>query len=152
MADVIVVMHDGVVKQAGSPLELYDRPANLFVVGFIGSPAMNFLDAKVTGGALVFADGQSLPVPEDASLSEGQAVRVGIRPEDLIVADAGLSLRVRVVEPTGAEIHIGAQMQDAPVTVVLRERHALHPDQSLVVAPLPERMHLFDPKTEARLN
>lgn len=152
MADVIVVMHDGVVKQAGSPLELYDRPANLFVAGFIGSPSMNFIDAKVTGGALVFADGQSLPVPEDATLSDGQAVRVGIRPEDLIVADAGLSLRVRVVEPTGAEIHIGAQMHDAPITVVLRERHALQADQSLVVAPLPGRVHLFDPKTEARLN
>ena len=152
MADVIVVMHDGVVKQAGSPLELYDRPTNLFVAGFIGSPAMNFLDAKVTGGALVFADGQSLPAPEGTPLAEGQAVRVGVRPEDLIVADAGLSLRVRVVEPTGAEIHIGAQMQNTPVTVVLRERHALKADQTLVVAPLPGRVHLFDPKTEARLN
>ncbi|MDD7972285.1 ABC transporter ATP-binding protein [Roseinatronobacter alkalisoli] len=152
MADVIVVMHDGVVKQAGSPLDLYDTPANLFVAGFIGSPAMNFMDATVTSGALVFADGQHLPAPEGAALTDGQVVRVGIRPEDLVVADAGLSTRVRIVEPTGAEIHVGAQLGDTPVTVVLRERHDLHPDQTLTVAPLAGRLHLFDPKTEARLN
>lgn len=152
MADVIVVMHDGVVKQAGSPLELYDRPANLFVAGFIGSPSMNFMDATVTSGALVFADGQTLPVPEGANLSDGQIVRAGIRPEDLIVADTGLSMRVKIVEPTGAEIHVGAKMGDVPMTVVLRDRHDLHPDQALTVAPLPGRVHLFDPKTEARLN
>ena len=152
MADVIVVMHDGVVKQAGSPLELYDRPENLFVAGFIGSPSMNLMDAKVTSGALVFADGQSLPAPDGASLSEGQIVRVGIRPEDLIVAEAGLSTRVTIVEPTGAEIHVGAHLGDTPMTVVLRDRHNLHPEQVLTVAPLPGRVHLFDPKTEVRLN
>lgn len=152
MADVIVVMHDGVVKQAGSPLELYDRPANLFVAGFIGSPSMNFVDATVTSGALVFADGQSLTAPSGTSLSEGQVVRLGVRPEDLIVAEAGLSMRVSIVEPTGAEIHVGAKMGNVPMTVVLRERHDLHPDQVLTVAPLPGRVHLFDPKTEARLN
>lgn len=152
MADVIVVMHDGVVKQAGSPLELYDRPENLFVASFIGSPSMNFLDATVANGALTLADGQSLPVPEDAQLKNGQAVRVGIRPEDLTVAETGLNLTVALVEPTGAEIHVGATLGQTPVTVVLRERHALHPDQSLTVTHLPGRLHLFDPKTEARLN
>ncbi|MBR3372215.1 MAG: sn-glycerol-3-phosphate ABC transporter ATP-binding protein UgpC [Rhodobacteraceae bacterium] len=152
MADVIVVMHDGVVKQAGSPLDLYDRPANLFVAGFIGSPAMNLMDARVSSGKLVFADGQTLPMPDGVTLADGDVVRVGIRPEDLIVAQAGLSTRVRIVEPTGAEIHVGTQLGDTPMTVVLRERHDLHPDQSLTLSPLPGRIHLFDPTTEARLN
>ena len=152
MADMIVVMHDGVVKQAGSPLELYDRPANLFVAGFIGSPAMNFLDATVRGSDLVLADGQILPVPQATDLHEGQAVRVGIRPEDLAVSEAGLRTRVRIVEPTGAEIHVGADLGDTRMTVVLRERHDLQPEQDLIVSPRAGDVHLFDPKTEARLN
>ncbi len=152
MADIIVVMHDGVVKQAGAPLELYDRPENLFVAGFIGSPSMNFLDATVAGGALVLADGQRLAVPEGVSLAEEQAVRVGIRPEDLVMAADGLRAQVSIVEPTGAEILIGARLGTAPFTVVLRERHDLAPDQTITVAPTPGRVHLFDPKTETRLN
>ena len=152
MADMIVVMHDGVVKQAGSPLELYDRPANLFVAGFIGSPAMNFFDATVRGSDLVLTDGQTLPVPQATDLSEGQSVRVGIRPEDLLVSDAGLRTRVRIVEPTGAEIHVGADLGDTRMTVVLRERHDLQPEQDLIVSPRAGQVHLFDPKTEARLN
>ncbi|MGY6705483.1 ABC transporter ATP-binding protein [Roseinatronobacter sp.] len=152
MADMIVVMHDGVVKQAGSPLELYDRPANLFVAGFIGSPAMNFLDATAQDGTLLLSDGQSLPIPDGVSLTDGQIVRVGIRPEDLIVAESGLHLRVSIVEPTGAEIHVGAHLGDTKMTVVLRERHDLHPDQDLIVAPRAGHIHLFDATTEARLN
>jgi multiple sugar transport system ATP-binding protein len=152
MADVIVVMHDGVVKQAGTPLELYDRPANLFVAGFIGSPAMNFLDATVRGNALLFANGEHLPLPEGAALTEGRKVRVGIRPEDLVAAEEGLTTRIAVVEPTGAEIHVGARLGEVPMTIVLRERLAVRPDQSLTVAPRSDCVHLFDPITEARLN
>jgi multiple sugar transport system ATP-binding protein len=152
MADVIVVMHDGVVKQAGSPLELYDRPQNLFVAGFIGSPAMNFMDAEVRDGKLLFRNGQRLELPEGASVVPGQTVRVGLRPEDLIVAESGLTATITVVEPTGAEIHVGARIGDLPMTIVLRERHALRPNDTLTVAPLPGRLHLFDPRTEARLN
>lgn len=152
MADVIVVMHDGVVKQAGAPLELYDRPMNLFVAGFIGSPSMNFLDATVKGGALLLADGQRLDVPHGVVLTEGQAVRIGIRPEDLTVAETGLQVQVSIVEPTGAEILIGARLGDVPFTVVLRERHNLTPNQTITVAPNPGRVHLFDPKTEMRIN
>ncbi|MBE0414663.1 ABC transporter ATP-binding protein [Yoonia sp.] len=152
MADIIVVMHDGVVKQAGAPLQLYDRPENLFVASFIGSPSMNFLDATFTGGELVFTDGQRLAAPDGVTLTAGQQVRVGLRPEDMIVADAGLTAQVAIVEPTGAEILVGARLGDAPFTIVLRERHDFVPDQMVTVAPMPGRIHLFDPKTETRLN
>jgi len=152
MADIIVVMHDGVVKQAGSPLELYDRPSNLFVAGFIGSPAMNLMDAEVRDGLLVFRDGQTLALPNDAVVQNGQTLRVGIRPEDLRFADTGLTATITVVEPTGSEIHVGAHIGDLPLTVVLRERHALTPGQSITVAPVPGCVHLFDPRNEARLN
>ncbi|TGD61612.1 sn-glycerol-3-phosphate ABC transporter ATP-binding protein UgpC [Tabrizicola sp. WMC-M-20] len=151
MADIIVVMHDGVVKQAGAPLELYDRPANLFVAGFIGSPSMNFFRAAVTAGALRLADGQTLPVPDDVRLADGAQVIVGLRPEELVLADHGLSAEVTLVEPTGAELHVGAQLAGQQITAVFRERHSLATGQAIKLAPLPGRMHLFDPKTEDRL-
>ncbi|MCC5955162.1 MAG: TOBE domain-containing protein [Natronohydrobacter sp.] len=100
----------------------------------------------------MLADGQTLPLPQGTNVQQGQHVRVGIRPEDLIVSDAGLRTRVRIVEPTGAEIHVGADLGDTPMTVVLRERHDLTPEQDLVVAARAGQVHLFDPKTEARLN
>ncbi|MBV8323361.1 MAG: sn-glycerol-3-phosphate ABC transporter ATP-binding protein UgpC, partial [Hyphomicrobiales bacterium] len=81
LADRIVVMHDGLVEQIGAPLELYDRPQNLFVAGFIGSPAMNFLPGRIAeGGVVALEDGASLPAPAGAG-SAGRAVTVGLRPE-----------------------------------------------------------------------
>ena len=92
MADRIVVMHDGVVEQVGDPLSLYDEPANLFVAGFLGSPAMNFLDATIkrNGGApsAVTSDGTALPLPGNAAGQDGQQVVYGIRPEHLDLTDA----------------------------------------------------------------
>ncbi|TGD41773.1 sn-glycerol-3-phosphate ABC transporter ATP-binding protein UgpC [Pseudotabrizicola sediminis] len=152
MADMIVVMHDGVVKQAGAPLELYDRPSNLFVAGFIGSPSMNFFAATVTDGALRLADGQSLQVPEGTSLAEGLQVIVGLRPEELVLSDHGLRAEVTLVEPTGAELHVGARLAGQQMTAVFRERHSLKHGQAIAMTPLPGRMHLFDPTTQTRLN
>ena len=152
MADIIVVMHDGVVKQAGAPLELYDRPANLFVAGFIGSPSMNFFPVTVADGALRLADGQTLPIPAGVSLTDGAKVILGLRPEELVMADHGLRADVTLVEPTGAELHVGARLADQSVTAVFRDRHSLAHGQPITLSPLPGRMHLFDPTTEARLN
>ena len=136
MADRIVVMHAGVVKQAGTPLELYDRPENLFVAGFIGSPSMNFFDATAGRGALQLSDGQTLPLPAGAALSEGQAVVLGIRPEDLTIAETGLEASIDLVEPTGAEIYVNATLGGKPMTAVFRERHDLQPrpDGSVMAA------------------
>ena len=99
MADRIVVMHDGVVEQLGAPLELYDRPANLFVAGFIGSPAMNFIEAKVASNngrpVAVSADGTALPLPASAPLQSDLEIVYGIRPEHLHLREQGTGSRGR---------------------------------------------------------
>src|SRR6059058_968819 len=107
MADRIVVMHDGLVEQIGAPLELYDKPQNLFVAGFIGSPAMNFLTGSIkANGTLAFEGpgGAKLPLNAAPSGSDGRPAVYGVRPEHFVIADDGAEAEVQVVEPTGAEI------------------------------------------------
>jgi multiple sugar transport system ATP-binding protein len=150
MADQIVVMRDGVVEQRGRPLELYDHPANLFVAGFIGSPAMNFLPAKLrraNGRAEVELEGgMRVPVPRDAAGEDGQAVVFGTRPEHLALAGAGSGLpaEVVVVEPTGADTQVFAKIGATEVTAVFRERHEFRAGEAIRLAPDHERTHLFD--------
>jgi multiple sugar transport system ATP-binding protein len=145
MADLIVVMRDGLVEQRGGPLDLYDRPANLFVAGFIGSPAMNFVAGKVRRGAVEAGDGVSLPMPRGASGEEGQSVIFGARPEHLSLANGGgLPATVVVVEPTGADTQVFAKFNGADVTAVFRERHDFRPGETIRLVPDHERTHLFD--------
>ena len=158
MADNIVVMRDGVVEQTGSPLELYDHPANQFVAGFIGSPAMNFLPGVVrrSGGTarVEFADGVSLPVPANAASAEdGRSVVYGTRPEHMELATNGdgVPTEVVVVEPTGADTQVFAKLAGIDVTSVFRERHAFHPGEVVRLRPDPARAHLFDAATGVRL-
>src|SRR3989440_11290181 len=99
MADRIAVMHDGRIEQLGEPLELYDRPATLFVAQFIGSPAMNVFDGVVKGGA-VEALGARWPARGG---SDGQKIKYGIRPEHLEPASSGIHAEGIVVEPMGAD-------------------------------------------------
>ena len=105
LADKIVVMNKGRIEQTGKPLELYYKPANLFVAGFIGSPAMNFLSATVKkGGALALADGQELKVKLPASCKSGDAVTLGCRPEHMTLGGNGaLKLKgtVDIIERLG---------------------------------------------------
>jgi len=153
MADQIVVMKDGLVEQRGRPLELYDHPANLFVAGFIGSPAMNFLPGRLKreGGAprVEMDDGLSLPLPANAAGDEGQAVLYGTRPEHLGLAPdgQGLPARVVVVEPTGADTQVFAKVGETEVTAVFRERHDFKAGDAIRLAPDPGRTHVFDAVT-----
>jgi multiple sugar transport system ATP-binding protein len=109
MADRIVVLRAGVIEQVGTPLELYDSPANTFVAGFIGSPKMNLIEARVTdvspaGTTLFFSGGASLAVPSQPALTAGRRVTVGLRPEALGVSDKGtMTGVVDVVEHLGSE-------------------------------------------------
>ena len=157
MADRIVVLNDGRVEQIGEPLELYDRPANLFVAGFIGSPAMNFLEATVArdDGAPVarLSDGASLPLPSEAPVREGQRIVYGVRPEhfDIGTDAAGLPAEVEVVEPTGSETLVVARLGAKEVQVLLHERRQYRPGQPVRLRPRLEHLHLFDHATGKRL-
>ena len=147
MADRIVVMNNGRVEQIGSPLELYDDPANLFVAGFIGSPAMNFLKGRLNGAAVAVGNGISLPVR--TKLESGRDVLVGVRPEHLAVAADGVPAEVVIVEPTGADTQIFCKLAGTDVTAVVRERHDFRPGESIRLKP--QLTYLFDPSSGARL-
>ncbi len=153
MADKIVVMEDGYIRQIGAPLELYDRPANKFVAGFIGSPSMNLLDgiARLGDRPTIEVAGSSMPIANANGLSDGQPVIYGVRPEDFALSDAGLPARISVVEPTGSETHVVSKTKGAEVVSVLRERQALSPDDAIHLAANPDRVHLFDPESGVRL-
>ncbi|MBS4047109.1 MAG: sn-glycerol-3-phosphate ABC transporter ATP-binding protein UgpC [Alphaproteobacteria bacterium] len=151
MADKIVVMHDGRVEQIGTPLELYDRPDNIFVAGFIGSPAMNFVRGKTNGGSFAADSGIHLPLPDKGGMQGGQPTVYGVRPEHFTLADDGAEAEVRVVEPTGSEIMVAARLGDADVIAVFRERHKFKPGDKIRLKPNPELAHLFDASTGKRL-
>ena len=153
MADKIVVMQDGVIEQVGSPLELYDTPVNRFVAGFIGSPSMNFVPASFNGAGKshVTVDGASIEVKPRASVTDGQKVALGIRPEHLDLADDGIPVTVAVVEPTGSETHVICRHADAEIVAVFKERHQFKIGQLLHLRPKPEFVHLFDEKNGERL-
>jgi multiple sugar transport system ATP-binding protein len=154
MADKIVVMHDGEVEQIGAPLDLYDEPQNLFVAGFIGSPAMNFLHGSVvreSGPWFETTSGRRLPLRPDTAAKEGQQVVYGIRPEHLHVSADGTEAKVVVIEPTGAEIQVFAHLDGESITAVLRERLPLKPGETVRLAPDVELVHLFDRESGERI-
>ena len=154
MADKIVVMHDGVVEQIGRPLDLYDDPQNLFVAGFIGSPAMNFLSGRLTGGdqpAVTLADGTAMPVENAPAASEGLNVVYGVRPEHLEMAAEGVSAEVIVVEPTGSETLLFVRINGQEVIVTARERHDVQPGQTVHLRPRADLAKLFDPESGQRV-
>jgi multiple sugar transport system ATP-binding protein len=156
MADRIVVMHDGIVEQIGTPLELYDSPANLFVAGFIGSPAINLIRGTLRrdGGRNWVATeaGVDLPLNGAASGQDGQAVVYGIRPEHLAPSDSdGLPVKVEVVEPTGANTFVYAELSGAQICGVFTERHGFNPGSMVRFRPQPDRVLLFDAGTGRRL-
>jgi multiple sugar transport system ATP-binding protein len=155
MADRIVVMHDGIVEQIGTPLELFDKPGNLFVAQFIGSPAMNVLSGTLRGGtdgAYVEALGSRWPVPSTVHGRDGQAVSYGIRPGDLSLADAGIAAKVFVVEPTGAETELLLQVGDAQLTLVMHGRTTARPDDTVYLDIAAAHAHVFDQASGRRLS
>ncbi len=151
MADRIVVMHDGIVEQIGTPLELYDRPANLFVAAFIGSPAMNLLEGRLDGQAFIAADGTSIALDRIPAGAGGRQVMLGARPEAFRLDPVGLEATVVTVEPTGAESQVLMRLASHDVMGVFRERVSVQPGQALKVSLDPGATHLFDSSTGARL-
>jgi multiple sugar transport system ATP-binding protein len=156
MADRIVVMHDGVIEQIGTPLELFDHPGNLFVAQFIGSPSMNVLKGTLRvadGRTWVEAQGHSWPVEALTQAADGLAVAYGVRPTDISVSTtgAGIPAKVIVVEPTGAETELLLEVGDSRLVVVMHGRTAARPDDVIHLEIAANRTHLFDDATGIRL-
>jgi multiple sugar transport system ATP-binding protein len=156
MADHVVVMRNGVIEQQGRPLDLYDRPANRFVAGFIGSPAMNFIPARSAqdGRSLVLDLPGSHVLGLDADLPPGREVVVGIRPEHLTLGapdGAGFDVPIAAIESTGAATFVTTAT--APeIVVVLNGRPPLGTNETLRITFDPEHVHLFDAETERRID
>ena len=152
MADRIVVMRDGWVEQIGEPLDLYDRPDNIFVAGFIGSPGMNMMKGVVRDGSIDVGDGVSIPIDRSAGasekLAEGRRVVFGIRPEHLIVDGAGsMKGKVVVMEPTGADTQVLCRIGHSDIIVVSHDRIAAHAGDEITLQPDLGRAHVFDEET-----
>ena len=157
MADQIVVMREGRIAQTGTPLDLYDNPASVFVAEFIGSPSMNMVSAIVKGGAKpsVVLNEETLLLPPDLSVKDGQEITLGIRPENLILSKKGrkntLTAKVIVIEPTGSETHVVMRFGKQDIVAVFRERHPLEIGQIIHLTYEPEKVHFFDTKTGLNL-
>jgi multiple sugar transport system ATP-binding protein len=155
MASRIVVMHDGVVQQVGPPLELYDFPANIFVAGFIGSPTMNFLEGTVTlkdGPGVQLADGTIIGITPGLHIDEGQAVTVGMRPEHLHLADAGIAGEVMVVEPLGMNTQVTLTVMGDRLTLMAMDRPKIAPGDPVKLAIESSNVHVFSKLTGQRIS
>jgi multiple sugar transport system ATP-binding protein len=160
MADTVVVMHDGRIEQVGAPLEIYDRPENLFVADFLGSPAMNLLDGKVVvtdwpgmPRAVEVAEGVLLPLPPESQAQPGQDVVYGIRPEHVALtsAEEGEPVTLTLVEPAGWETHLHADLAGLTLRLLSVERVGAKPGDKAGIVISPDRVHLFDKATGRRL-
>ena len=153
LADRIVILDGGRIQQIGTPTELYNNPANVFVAGFIGSPAMNFIDGhlKVEGKSpkVCFADGSKLDLANTNGLPDGNTVTIGLRPEHLELAGRGksgksLKGRVELIEPTGAQNHVKIAIAGQSITMVDSSLADLAIDDVVHVSIDPEKIHVFE--------
>ena len=153
MADKIVVLHGGLIEQVGAPLDLYDRPANLFVAGFIGSPSMNFIEGRIEEGVFRSDKGLILPLPEGFPIARygGRPLVYGIRPEHIRAAASGLPARVGIVEGTGAEIYARLDCGGEEISCLFRERLNIRFGDKIEIAINPLCIHLFDKASGKRL-
>lgn len=152
MADRIVVMNGGRIEQVGAPLHLYDYPANLFVAGFLGSPAMNLLAGRAEGTRFITKGGVSFDLPERiAAIAQGRDLLAGIRPEHVVLADGGMKGRIIVDEPTGAETVLALSLGSETIHASFRERLSIGANETLGISFPKDSIHVFDPSTGIRL-
>ncbi|MEP3278601.1 MAG: sn-glycerol-3-phosphate ABC transporter ATP-binding protein UgpC [Stappiaceae bacterium] len=160
MADRIVVMNGGRVEQVGSPLDLYDHPANMFVAQFIGSPAMNVFHGRVSedqDAVLELEGGGILPLGKRATGAEpGQRISLGVRPENVRLAEevgtTSVQAKVMVVEPTGAETLVNAVIGQSPVVASVKERLRFNPGEEVPLGFDFGEVHLFDGESGDRID
>ncbi len=150
MADRIVVMREGYIEQVGTPLDVYNKPVNLFVAGFIGSPRMNFLDAKAGKGSVRLTGGTEIGLDLPAGIGEGQELQVGIRPEHIVMGSEGdgqpdLQCVVRINEQLGGESYIYCEGEGTgQLTVHSPGQNALSRGDTVHLHLPPDSVHLFD--------
>jgi multiple sugar transport system ATP-binding protein len=167
MGDRVCVLKDGLLMQVGTPRELYDHPNNVFVAGFIGSPAMNLLELPVADGGVKLGDAV-YPVERSVLSGAGNRVTVGVRPEDLKLSDRGLAVQVDVVEELGADAYIyGRAARESGVSaapgsetalggdlqIIARTDGRRPPEKGSTIHFVPEQghVHLFDTESGQRL-
>ncbi|MBP1884497.1 ABC transporter ATP-binding protein [Sinorhizobium mexicanum] len=157
MADKIVVMRDGHIEQVGHPLDLYDRPANRFVAGFIGSPAMNFIDGRIGDSGttcFVASDGTTIPISGRSGPSKGVETVLAIRPEDLTIVPENHSgafpALVSVVESTGPETIVIMASCGTRLSVVVKERSRLKIGEKIWLHAEPKKIHFFESTADGR--
>ncbi len=150
MADKIVVLHDGAVEQIGAPLDLYDSPANLFVAGFIGSPAMNLIKGRLEGGerpALATASGLKIPLVAAPRAPIGSEIIMGVRPEHVgLGGSLAIPAEIMVVEPTGYETQVLVRLAGQEIVCIFRDRLKGRPGDGVSLT-LEGPLHFFDAKT-----
>ncbi len=158
MGDRVAVMKDGILHQVDSPLNLYDHPNNLFVAGFIGSPAMNLVDAKAGEGAAKIGE-YEVPVDRAASSKMKGAITVGVRPEAWRIVgkdEGGLPVKVTVVEELGADAFVygtsGVEGMPSDMVVRIDARRELHKGDTIYVTIDPDNVHVFETETGERLS
>jgi len=157
MGDRIAVLKDGVLQQVGTPRDLYAAPNNVFVAGFIGSPAMNLFDVDVVDGGLKFGTATAAVERETLAATSGKKATVGVRPEDLTIATSGegLPVEVDVVEELGADGYLygHADIDSKRVDIVVRVDGRSHPSagDKIVVTPAADHIHVFDAESGDRL-
>jgi multiple sugar transport system ATP-binding protein len=153
MGDRVCVLKDGLLMQVGTPRALYDHPDNVFVAGFIGSPAMNLLDLPATDGGVQLGD-IVYPIERSRLSGSGRTVTFGVRPEDLQLSEHGLAVQVAVVEELGADAYIYGQVVGAEdLQIIARTDGRRPPEKGTTVhfSPKQDQVHLFDATSGARL-
>ena len=154
MADKIVVMNEGLVEQTGAPLELYDKPVNIFVAGFIGSPSMNLLNASINSNSINLGSAGSIPITRKTTSENNLDIILGIRPSHMDISKNGerLKFQIDVIEPTGADSLVYGRINDTECCVQTSERLNLKSGEIIHILPNEDNLHFFDSQSNRRIN
>ena len=154
MADKIVVMNEGLVEQTGAPLELYDKPVNIFVAGFIGSPSMNLLNASINSNSINLGNAGSIPITQKTTFENNLDITLGIRPSHMDISKngEGLKFQIDVIEPTGADSLVYGRINDTECCVQTSERLNLKSGEIIHILPNEDNLHFFDNQSNRRIN
>jgi len=156
LADRLVVMNKGTIEQVGTPAQIYDHPASIYVAGFIGSPAMNFLPGQLSLArrGVVLENGTLVPLAQVPALPDGHLVQIGIRPEHARLTAKGqgtIDANADMIEELGAGRLCNLMFEDIPLCVLTDDRPDLATGDAVGVHWSPDRIHLFDSATERRI-